>query len=205
MKIIHLDQDLPEVWTIGPAVEALKQGELVVVPTDTMYALACDPWSTKAVSRLYRAKNMHATKRCAVACSNLKDVGAIARAVGTDAFRFMRRHLPGPYTLILHAARSLPRQATGRRKTIGIRIPNDPVAQALMASYGGPILVSSLPGWEDDDLVDPVSIAERLPVRPAVVLDQSIQRAEPSTVVDFSVSPAELIRMGAGEVETADL
>ena len=202
MNIIPLDRDAPEVWTIGAAVEALRRGHLVVVPTDTIYALACDPWNRKAVGALYLAKRMDASKRCAVGCSDLKEVGAVARAVSSDAFRFMRTHLPGPYTVLLNAARDLPRQATGKRKTIGVRLPDHPVFQALAADFGKPVMVSSLPGGDGDVALDPVAVAQRLAVRPAVVLDQGLQFPEPSTVVDFSTDPPQLIRQGAGEVDT---
>ena len=81
MQVIAVDREIPEVWTLGPAVRALQAGELVVIPTDTVYGLACDPWNRQAVNRLYASKGMQKTKRCAVLCSNLKQVGAVARAV----------------------------------------------------------------------------------------------------------------------------
>lgn len=200
MNVIPLDRDLPEIWTIGPAVKALQRGGLIVIPTDTVYAIACDPWNRQAVGALYEAKGLHPSKRCSVVCHSLKDVGAVARAVSDEAFRFMRGHLPGPYTVLLNAARDLPRLATGKRKTIGVRMPDNAVTQALVEEVGGPVLVSSLPGWEDGAEVDPVTIAGRLAVRPAVLLDQGVLVSEPSTVVDFTVDPPELVRQGSGEV-----
>jgi tRNA threonylcarbamoyl adenosine modification protein (Sua5/YciO/YrdC/YwlC family) len=201
MEIIPLDRDVPETWTLGPAVRALTKGQIIVIPTDTIYALACDPWDAKAVGALYTAKGMHKSKRCAVICQDQKAIGAVSRAVGDSAFRFMRTHLPGPFTVLLHAAFDLPRRATGKRKTLGVRIPDNPVCLALTGEFGRPMLVTSLPGWENGDPVDPVLTAERLFLRPAVVLDQGLQVAEPSTVVDFTVDPPELVRQGKGEVE----
>ncbi len=201
MEVIPLDRDIPETWTIGPAVRALDKGELVVIPTDTIYALACDPWNAKAVGSLYTAKGMDKSKRCAVICQNQKSIGAVSRAVGDEAFRFMRTHLPGPFTVLLNAAWDLPRRATGKRKTIGVRMPDNPVCQALTEDLGRPILVTSLPGWEDGAEVDPVFTAERLFLRPSVVLDQGLLTAEPSTVVDFTTNPPELVRQGKGVVE----
>jgi len=204
MQVISLDRDLPEVWTLGPAVRALTAGDLVVIPTDTIYALACDPWNRQAVNQLYAAKGMSKTKRCAVLCGHLKEVGAVARAVSDDAFRFMRTHLPGAYTVLLHASRDLPKQATGKRKTIGVRMPAHAVPQALVEDFGGPIMVTSLPGWIDGEEMDPVTISKtELRKRPAVVVDQGPIHVTPSTVVDFTVSPPELIREGKGPVDIA--
>jgi tRNA threonylcarbamoyl adenosine modification protein (Sua5/YciO/YrdC/YwlC family) len=201
MEVIPLDRDVPETWTIGPAVRALGKGQLIVIPTDTIYALACDPWDAKAVGALYTAKGMDKNKRCAVLCQDQKAIGAVTRAVGDSAFRFMRAHLPGAFTILLHAAFDLPRRATGKRKTLGVRIPDNPVCQALTEEFGRPVLVTSVPGWENGDPVDPVRMAERLFLRPTVVLDQGLQVAEPSTVIDFTVNPPELVRQGKGEVE----
>ncbi len=200
MQIIPLDRDVPEVWTLGPAVGALQRGELVIIPTDTIYAIACNPWDRQAVSKLYAAKQMDKAKRCSVICGDLKEVGSVARAVSDAAFRFMRQNLPGAYTILLHASRELPKQATGKRKTIGIRMPDHMVCQALAEELGQPILVTSVPPIEDEPLIDPVEVARRLYVRPAYILDQGPQAPEPSTVIDFTVDPPELVREGKGDV-----
>ena len=200
MKVISLDRELPEVWLLAPAVEAIRRGELVVIPTDSVYALACASDNRKAASQLYAAKRMDPTKRCSVICADLKDVGSVARAVSNEAFRFLRQHLPGPYTVLLHASRDLPKVVTGKRKGIGVRIPDHPVSQAVVEDVGAPILVTSLPAGEPGELIDPVQVAERLYVRPSVVVDQGPLAAEPSTVVDFSCDPPELIRQGRGEL-----
>jgi len=201
MKVITLDRDVPEIWTIGPAVSAIRMGELIVFPTDSIYAIGCDPWNVSAVTALYAAKGMDRTKRCSVICADLKQVSSVARAMSDDAFGFMRRNLPGAYTLLLKASRDLPGQATGKRKTIGVRMPDHPVSQALVEELGKPLLVTSVPGWDAGDLIDPVEVAQQLMVRPTVVLDQGPQVAEPSTVIDFTVDPPEIIREGKGPVD----
>ena len=202
MRVIAVDRELPEVWTLSPAVHALHAGELVVLPTDTIYGLACDPWNRQAVGRLYTSKGMLKTKRCAVLCSDLKQVGSVARAISDDAFRFMRSHLPGPYTVLLNASSNVPRQATGKRKTIGVRMPSHDVPTTLVEEFGGPIMVTSLPHWDQEGDMDPVAIAETvLRLRPAVVIDQGPAAAEPSTVVDFTKKPPELVRMGKGPLD----
>ncbi|MGB0591235.1 MAG: L-threonylcarbamoyladenylate synthase [Myxococcota bacterium] len=199
--MVSLDADYPETWLVGPAVEALRRGELVILPTDSVYALACDPWDHSAVAALYAAKRMEKTKRCSVMCGSLKEIGKVARAVSNEAFRFMRSHFPGAYTVLLHASRDLPRQATGGRKSIGVRIPDDPIALAVLEEFGGPILVSSVPNWESDDAIDPVEVVKQLARQPSVILDQGGRIAEPSSVVDFTGREPELIRLGKGEVD----
>ena len=201
MKVVPLDADYPETWLVGPAVDALRRGELVVLPTDSIYALACDPWDPSAVSLLYAAKRMEKSKRCSVMCGSLKQIGKVARAVSNDAFRFMRSHFPGAYTVLLHASRDLPRQATGGRKSIGVRIPDDPVALAVIEGFGGPILVSSVPNWADEESIDPVDTVKLLAKQPTVILDQGRRVPEPSSVVDFTGNEPELIRLGKGEVD----
>ena len=198
MKVIQLDKDVPETWLIGPAIDAIRKGELVVIPTDGMYALACHPWERQAVSKLYKAKRMDASKRCSVICGSLKQIGAVARAVDDAAFRFMRDHLPGPFTVLLHASRDLPRNAIGKRKGIGVRIPDHSVPLSLVDGLEHPVLVSSLPGWEPGEELDPVFTAQRLPVRPLVVLDQGPLITEPSTVVDFTTEDPQIVRQGGG-------
>ena len=201
MKVIPLDRDVPEIWTLGPAVDALKKGELVMFPTDSIYAIGCDPFDVSAVGRLYAAKGMERGHRCGVICPDVKQVAQVASVISNDAFRFIRRHLPGPYTLIFKANRDLPNQALGKRKEIGVRIPNHPVSLALVEDWGGPLLVTSVPGWEGGLEIDPVELAQRLQVRPSVVLDQGPLIAEPSTVIDFTLDPPEVVREGKGPVD----
>jgi len=201
VKVISLDRDDPETWLIGPAVEAVKKGGLIMFPTDSVYALGCDPFDRKAVDRLYAAKGMTENHRCSVICGDLKQVATVARAVSNDAFQFMRRHFPGPYTVLLKASRDLPKEATGKRQQIGVRMPNHPVPLALVEELGRPLLVTSVPAWLAGEEVDPVALAESFSVRPAVVIDQGPQVADPSTVIDFSVDPPELVRLGKGPVD----
>ncbi|MFT7580261.1 MAG: tRNA threonylcarbamoyl adenosine modification protein (Sua5/YciO/YrdC/YwlC family) [Myxococcota bacterium] len=201
MNIIQLDRDVPEIWTLGPAVEALKRGELVIFPTDSVYAIGCDPFDAGAVGRLYKAKKMDKTKRCSVICADLKQVSTVARAVSNDGFRFMRRYFPGPFTLLLKASLDLPTQAHGRRKSIGVRIPDHPVPQALVEDFGRPLLVTSVPGWELNEPVDPVAVANQLYVKPTYIIDMGLQIAEPSTVIDFTTDEPEIVRQGKGIVE----
>lgn len=201
MKVISLDRDVPETWLLGPAVEAVRKGQLIVFPTDSVYALGCDPFDRKAVDKLYNAKGMTENHRCSVICGDLKQVATVARAVSDAAFHFMRKHLPGAYTVILKASRDLPKEATGKRKQIGVRMPDHPIALALVEELGRPLLVTSVPMWQTGEPVDPVEVGHHLSVRPAIVIDQGPQIADPSTVIDFSVDPPELVRLGKGPVD----
>ncbi len=201
MKVISLDRDVPETWLLSPAIDALRRGELIVFPTDSVYAIGCDPENRRAVMNLYTAKGMTENHRCSMICSDLKQVGGVARAVSNDAFQFMKHHLPGAFTVILKASRDLPKEATGKRKQIGVRMPDHPVSRSLVEDFGRPLLVTSVPHWSAGEPVDPVEISKRLMVRPGVVIDQGPLEADPSTVVDFSEDEPVLVRQGRGVVE----
>lgn len=201
MKVITLDRDVPETWLLGPAMEAVNKGGIIVFPTDSVYAIGCDPFDRKAVDKLYVAKGMTDNHRCSVICGDLKQVATVARAVSDEAFHFMRRHFPGAYTVLLKASRDLPKEATGKRKQIGVRMPDHPVPLTLVEELGRPLLVTSVPAWAAGDEIDPVELSHRLAVRPLVVIDQGPQTADPSTVIDFSVDPPELVRLGKGPID----
>jgi tRNA threonylcarbamoyl adenosine modification protein (Sua5/YciO/YrdC/YwlC family) len=201
MKVISLDRDVPETWLLAPVLEALRRGELVIFPTDSVYAHGCDPENRRAVMNLYTAKGMTENHRCSMICSDLKQVGSVARAVSNEAFQFMKHHLPGAFTVILKASRELPKEATGKRKQIGVRMPDHEIPRTIVEDFGRPLLVTSVPDWTRGEPVDPVAVAKRLMVRPAVVVDQGPIEADPSTVVDFSEDLPILVRQGRGVVE----
>lgn len=201
MKVLSLDRDVPETWLLAPVLEALRRGELVIFPTDSVYALGCDPENRRAVMNLYSAKGMTENHRCSMICSDLKQVGSVARAVSNEAFQFMKHHFPGAFTVILKASRELPKEATGKRKQIGVRMPDHVIPRTIAEDFGRPLLVTSVPDWIQGEQVDPVAIAKRLMVRPGVVVDQGPLEADPSTVVDFSEDVPVLVRQGRGAVE----
>ncbi len=170
---------------LDEAVAAIRNGEIVVYPTDTLYALGCDALSNRAVERLCRIKGLNPDKTTlSIVCSGLSQAAEYVR-VDNLAFRILKRHLPGPFTFVLPAATTLPKVFKGR-KTVGIRIPSNDFARALAEELGHPVMTSSAP--------------ETLPESElAIYVESGDVPQEPSTVVDITDSVApQLIRQGIG-------
>lgn len=171
---------------------------MLAYPTDTVYGLGCDIYEKKALNRLYQIKGMKKDHPVAFVCPDLSDLARFA-IVDDRAYRIMKRLLPGPYCFILKATREVPRVLMMKRKQVGIRVPDHPVAQALVRELGNPI-VSTSAVHEGEVLNDPADIAyyfkglER-------ILDAGFGGLEPSTVVDLSGEEPEIVREGAGPVD----
>ncbi len=184
---------------IQEAVSALRDGEIVIYPTDTVYALGCDALNNRAIERLCRIKGLNPDKNyLSTVCANLSQAAEYAR-IDNRAFRLLKQYLPGPFTFILPASTTLPKVFKGR-KSVGVRIPDCEFARALAEELGNPVLTTSAV-QPDDDEGDVSLLAERYSAYPDVVLavDGGPARGELSTVVDITDSSApEIIRNGAG-------
>lgn len=198
MPRLQLHAEHPEPRKIDRGVALLRAGEVVAYPTDTVYALGVDLGQRKAIDRLYEVKRMPRDKPLALLCPDLSDIARYA-LVHNQAYRIMRRLLPGPYTFILEASREVPRILWSKRKTIGIRVPAHAVPMALLKALGGPI-VSSSAMWEDEPLNDPEDIDDRFPGL-ALILDAGYGGLEPSTIVDLTGDEILILREGAGPVD----
>lgn len=186
---------------IATAVEALQEGEIIIYPTDSMYALGCDALSQKAVERLCSARGIAPAKQLlSIICSDLSMAAKYAR-IDNRAFQIMKRNAPGAFTFILPASSSLPKAFKGR-KTVGIRIPDNPVAIALVEALGNPILSASLTGA--DNL--PIGNADQIELLNLpyveIMIDSGDGADSPSTVIDLtdSFSP-EITRQGLGQLQ----
>jgi len=193
----------PEPHRIRQAVAHLQAGQPIIYPTDTLYGLAADLERTAAVQKLYSLRRLDPKKPLSLICSSLEEVGKYA-VFSNDAFRFMRRHLPGPFTLILKATREAPRMGQSKRRTVGVRIPDHPVTQELVRALGRPMLSTSVEE-ETDRVQDPVEYAERFGAHEvALILDAGILEGRSSTIIDWSEPEPELVRRGAGETDLFD-
>lgn len=201
MQLLEINPTHPEPHRIRQAVARLESGQNVVYPTDTIYGLAAAIEHRAAVDRLYRLRKLDRSKPLSLVCSDLSEVARYA-VVDNECFRVMKRVLPGPYTFILRATKEAPRLSQSKRKTVGIRVPAHPVAQALVAALGQPLLSTSGLGTPDADVSDPVQLAEAYANTDVnLVLDAGLLRGVPSTVVDWSNDTPEVVREGAGDVE----
>ncbi|MCK5056049.1 MAG: threonylcarbamoyl-AMP synthase [Candidatus Aminicenantes bacterium] len=189
----------PDREQILHAVDILKNGGVIVYPTDTIYGLAADILNKEAVLKIFKIKKVSKQKLLSLIFSDLKGIADWAH-IPNGAFRLMRRVLPGQYTFILPASKELPKSIVQKRTTMGVRVPDSEVVRRLIDELGRPLLSSSVPKGADDYFTDPGEIAERYNHEIDLILDGGIMPTLPSTVVDFTVDPPEILREGAGDV-----
>lgn len=189
----------PEPRKIAQAVAAMQRGDVIAYPTDTVYGLGCDITNKRAVEAIYRMKRMDEGQLLSFVCPDLSDIARYG-VVDDAAYRIMRRLVPGPYTFVLPATREVPKVLRMRRKTVGIRVPDHPVAVALTKALGHPVASSSA-SVDGEQLIDPEDIEAQFP-EVAMVLDAEGCGLTPSTVIDLSDdSGPRVVREGAGPVD----
>jgi tRNA threonylcarbamoyl adenosine modification protein (Sua5/YciO/YrdC/YwlC family) len=187
----------PEPRKIRRAVDALEAGEVIGYPTDTVYGLGCDMFNKKALNRLYQIKGMDRAQRLAFVCRDMTEIARYA-VMHDRVFKILRKYLPGPYCFILEATHDVPRAVQGLRKTVGVRIPNHPVALALVEGLGRPIVSSTAARHGELPHLDPRELDLEFQGL-AMVLDCGPGGTEPTTVVDLTGEVPEVIRAGAGD------
>jgi tRNA threonylcarbamoyl adenosine modification protein (Sua5/YciO/YrdC/YwlC family) len=187
----------PEPRKIRRAVDALEAGAVIGYPTDTVYGLGCDMFNKKALNRLYEIKGMDRSQRLAFVCRDMTEISKYA-VMHDRVFKILRKYLPGPYCFILEATHDVPRAVQGLRKTVGVRIPNHPVALALVEGLGRPIVSSTAARHGEVPHLDPREIDVEFQGL-AMVLDCGPGGTEPTTVVDLTGDRPEVLRAGAGD------
>lgn len=197
--LIEVNHLHPEPRKIKRAVETLERGGVVAYPTDVAYALGCDLMSRDGIEKLYQTKKMERTQPLAFLCPDLSDIAKYA-VVDNPSYRLMRRIFPGPYTVLLPATREVPRILQSKRRTIGMRVPDNEVTLALVKALGHPILSTTASEHGGEPLIDPRDVATMFP-KADIVLDGGYGRAEVTTVLDLSSGEIEVIRVGAGPVD----
>ncbi len=203
--ILEIDPVEPQEWLLARAAQVLRDGGIVVMPTDTVYGLTCGITRHDAIRRIYKLKDMDPKKPLSILVSNMTMVGQYARGVSTPAYRLLKRVLPGPYTFIFPASPEVPKIMLRKRRTIGIRMPDNPIALALVEEMGEPLLSSSIRDPQHEFVNDPEEIDRSLGGQVEMVIDGGILLPVPSTVVDMSEEPPILIREGKGDVATLEL
>ncbi len=198
--IQHVDPLHPQPRHVQRAVGILEDGGLVSYPTDTYYAVGCDLFQKKAMERLAVLKHRDPRKPFAFLCA---DLGEVARygIVSNEHYRLMRRLLPGPYTIVLEATRLVPRTALRRQRQVGIRVPDAPVALALVRELGRPLATTSAALPDEDPLIDAADIQTHLGHGLDLILDGGVILNEPSTVLDLTGPVPVVLREGKGRLE----
>jgi tRNA threonylcarbamoyl adenosine modification protein (Sua5/YciO/YrdC/YwlC family) len=188
----------PEPRKIEQAVAALRRGGVIAYPTDTVYGLGCDITNRQAIERIRRMKRMGDDQLLSFVCPDLSDIARYG-VVQDFAYRIMRKLVPGPYTFILQATRDVPKVLHMKRKTVGIRVPDHPVALTLARELGSPVASTSA-SLDGEILVDPREMEERFGDL-ELVLDVEGVSNVPSTIIDLSGSEAVVVREGAGKLD----
>lgn len=202
--LVRLFEDNPNDREIRKIVELLRNGGVIIYPTDTIYAIGCDINSVKAVQRVCVLRGVKPEKaNFSMVCRDLSNIATYAK-VSNEVFRVMKQYLPGPYTFVLPATSKLPNVLMNRRKTIGIRVPNNFIAHAIVEELGGPLLTTSVKAKDDDVLeyiTDPELIHEAYGKLVDLVIDGGYGKNVPSTVVDCTGDEITLVRQGLGEFD----
>ncbi len=199
MEYYELHPENPQLRYINKAVEVLKNGGVIIYPTDTVYGIGCDIFNREALDRIFTIKNDSSTKLFSFVCANLKDIANYAK-VSDYAYRVMKHLLPGPYTFILPAAKLVPKKLWSKRKTVGIRVPNHAVTIKLVEELGNPIISTSTTSRKGEILIDPFEIKNIFNIHVDLMLASGNLSGKSSSVIDLSMEEPEIIREGAGDV-----
>lgn len=203
--LLVINPDNPQKRYIDQVVKILEDGGVIIYPTDTVYGIGCDIYNNKAVEKICRLRGLDPVKaRLSFICSDIAQISEYAQQIDNETFKLMKRNLPGPFTFVLKSNNKVPKMFKNRKRTIGVRIPDNNIVQDLVSALGRPILTASLKS--DDEILeyftDAYDIHEDLGNQVEVVIDGGAASNQPSTVVDCTESgnDPEILRQGAGEL-----
>ena len=199
MEYYELHPENPQARYINKAVEVLREGGVIIYPTDTVYGLGCDIYNHEAVRRIYDIKNESETKLFSFICPDLKDISKYVK-VSDFAYKTIKKLAPGPYTFVLPAAKEVPKKLWTKRKTVGIRIPDSPIALMLAKELGNPIISTSTTTRLGKRLSNPDEIRAIFDFSVDLMLSNGIQANESSSIIDLSGEEPVVIREGAGDL-----
>lgn len=202
--LIRIHPENPNERQINQVVDILKEGGIIIYPTDTVYGLGCDINNSKAVERIARLKGIKLEKaNFSFICYDLSHLSDFTKPLNNDVFKLMKRNLPGPFTFILEANNNVPKLFKSKKKTVGIRIPENNIAREIVRILGNPIMSTSI--YDTDDIIeyttDPELIYERYESQVDAVIDGGYGNNMASTVVDCTNNGIEIIREGIGQLE----
>lgn len=200
-QYFHIHPDNPQKRLVKQVVDIVRDGGVIAYPTDSSYALGCHIGDKTAMERIRRIRQVDDKHNFTLVCRDLSEIALYARVSNSD-YRILKAHTPGPYTFILIASREVPRRLLNpKRKTIGIRVPDNAIAQALLEELGEPLMSSTLilPA-ETQPMSDPEEIRETLQHDVDAVVDGGYCGLDPTTVVVLNNGEAEVTRIGCGDV-----
>ncbi|RYY62460.1 MAG: threonylcarbamoyl-AMP synthase [Chitinophagaceae bacterium] len=200
--LLKIHPDNPPDRQVKMVTGTLQKGGVIIYPTDTIYGLGCDILEHRAVERICRIKKVDPKKaQLSFICSDLSHLSDYTKQLPTATYRILKEYLPGPYTFILPASKMVPKILQSKKDTIGLRIPDNKIALAILRELGRPILSASLPGEMVEDYTDPEVMFENFRNEVDVVVDGGIGGMIPSTVIDLTADDPVVIREGLGKWE----
>jgi tRNA threonylcarbamoyl adenosine modification protein (Sua5/YciO/YrdC/YwlC family) len=198
--LIQIHPQNPQPRLIKQVAECLKEGGVIIYPTDTIYGLGCDIRQHKAVERICAIKNIDPQKaQLSFICRDLSHLSDYTKSIDTPLYRMLKKYLPGPYTFILPASKQVPKILQSKKNTVGLRVPDNTICQHILDALENPILSASLPGVLVEEYTDPELMYENFKHKVDFVIDGGIGGVTPSTIVDCTTDSWEVIRQGLGE------
>lgn len=201
--LLRIHPENPELRKIRIVADCLRNGGVIIYPSDTVYALGCDIYQPKAIDRIYKIKNKDPRKaNFSFICHDLSHLSDFVFSIDTPIYRVMRKALPGPFTFILKANNNVPKIFRSKKKTVGIRIPDNKICSELIKELGNPIITTSIHNNDEilDYITDPAIMYERYEKLVDIVIDGGYGKNRPSTVVDCSDGKITIIREGLGNL-----
>jgi tRNA threonylcarbamoyl adenosine modification protein (Sua5/YciO/YrdC/YwlC family) len=200
---LRIYEENPNPKEIAKAVKILKNGGLIIYPTDTVYGLGCDIMNVKAIEKLAQMKGVKVEKAdFSFVCSDLSNLSEYVKQIDTPTYKILKASLPGAYTFILPGNNNIP-SIFKKKKTVGIRVPSNNIARELAKALGNPLISTSI--YDDDGILenttDPELIFEKWQNRVDLIIDGGIGNIQPSTIIDLSVNPIEIVREGKGSLD----
>jgi tRNA threonylcarbamoyl adenosine modification protein (Sua5/YciO/YrdC/YwlC family) len=202
--LLRINPTKPNYDEIAQVVACLRDGGVVIYPTDTIYGIGCDITRQRAVERVCKLKGIQPEKsNFSIICSDLSHISDFTKQIDTSTFKVMKRALPGPFTFILEANNNVPKLFRNNKKTIGIRVPDNNICIEIVKQLGNPIMSTSV--HDDDEVIeyttDPLLIYEKYKDQVDIVIAGGFGNNEPSTVVDCSSGGFTIVRQGLGDLE----
>jgi tRNA threonylcarbamoyl adenosine modification protein (Sua5/YciO/YrdC/YwlC family) len=199
--LIQVHPQDPQPRLVKQMAECLKDGGVIIYPTDTIYGLGCDISQHKAVERICKIKNVDPQKaQLSFICRDLSHLSDYTKSIDTPLYRLLKSYLPGPYTFILPASKQVPKILQSKKSTIGLRVPDNNICRDILEVLGNPILSASLPGEMVEEYTDPEVMYENFGDKVDFVIDGGIGGMVPSTIVDCTTDEWTVIRQGQGEI-----
>jgi len=202
--LLKIYPENPNPRYVQMVVECLNDGGIIIYPTDTVYGMGCHIFKSKSVERIAQIKNVKVEKsNFSFICADMKHISDFTKPFGNNIYKLMKKTLPGPFTYILNANNNVPKLFQSKKKTVGIRIPDNNIILEIVRQLGNPILTTSI--YDDDDIIeyttDPELIHEKYQQIVDIVIDGGYGDNEPSTVVDCTENEPVVIRQGKGILE----